>query len=401
MESVTDHNLARAAVSRYGGGVRRAAARFCADETGAVYVELIFATLLLVGFMVFLTIFGRAFTERSRMLAANRTVAWLYAHTDPKESGWLSGVLGSGEQPAAFEKLVSSGRLAELIAEWHFRTAGAGAGFVEITHSSGDNLGNGIFAKGDDRFDFLAAQAASETADNATSEDGETFESLEFQSEENEPLGAYKIEGGDSGSYRDKVKGENGALAQLMVGFADFLTRDFRYYRAQVAYAMPLLFPRRALEFFFGELAVREVASAGRPAGAGAKVYAFIKPDWSGGCVMPVLECGSGGGTLTGLRDAIDDTMDSAQALEGQLDRYRPNYYPGDNAGENAVYFGSLSDQGAGDGGQSARGLTEAEIEKLTRATRALLVFEKDYPGLEKAGGPYLTPRPGYGLPDS
>ena len=364
--------------------MRRTLHRLRQDESGAVIIELLLAMWLMIGVIVFLMIFNRMFTERSRMLSANRTVAWMFAHTDPKEADWLRGLLAPKDgTPASFEQLVNSGRLSDLVAEWHFRRTGLSAGIVIVTHEKGDmqrkgNLQSGIFVDGNDVSSIKkmgGEQVADRTGDSFAGDDGVEFGDLE-SSELN-----YRDKVGSVSNANDGSEGN--AMAELFSGFGNFLTSDFRHYHASVSYGMPLVFPRKALEFFFGPMDVEEVQDFGGTASSTARegqLYAFIRPDLRpespedtrGGCVMPVLDCGSGGGYLNGLSNSISDTMEAAEELEDRMDKYRPAVFPADQEGKDTVFFETAAQNATTQGG--------LERDELVRAMRALLVFEEDYP---------------------
>ncbi len=323
-------------------------------ESGMI-VEFVLAMLLLLGFLVFAIIFGRAFSERSRMLAANRTVAWMYTHADPDDK--INGLQG-------FQRMAENGELADLLAEWHFQTGTRAEGVVVVGE---DNVENGVFIEKPDgsRVDLSPTlkSIAQEGLDNRT---------VESRSSE-ERLGGTTVEA-EGVDRMDLGATVAGMTMSLMGGFVKFLSRDFEHYHAHIGYGMPVMFPRRTLAVFWGDDMVQDLDSLGglgrstSSTGEPGQVYAFIKPSWSGGCVMPMLDAGNGGGALQDIAENLQAVMSTAEqtsdAADQTPDRYRP-YMHTDDGGKIQGYF-----------------IEAGQEPKLNvEAMKALLVFEKEHFG--------------------
>ncbi len=266
---------------------------------GAAIVELALAMLLMFSMLLFIIFTGRFLAERNRILAANRTVAWIYAHRDERAA------------QAHHISVMDSPEMLAMLREWHFKSTGSGAGVVR--------LGNvverqGIFWGGD-----------------ATVNDITEFAEDTHNEQEIKPDGL------DGAYTTDKSPGPNDtagymvatALKEMITGIGNMLSQDFSHYQAKIEYGMPLVFPRDAYALFWGDVFsnVSDQDSLDpiealqmRP----GETYVFYSSDAAGACVMPSLDA-SVDNAFSGLTDALSGFIGMLDKL---MKRVPPLYRP-------------------------------------------------------------------------
>jgi len=258
----------------------------------------------------FLTLLGRILSERNRMRAAERTVAWIATHHREGLAMAKKGEIFPSANDAKF---------ALLLRDLHFRGHGRSAGIVRVSdHSRWDS---GIFCDGDGGFEYLVE------TDRSIAEYGGNNPEANIQDPGNNPGLKEKIDDKDGKSVGDYIEG---ALSGAMEAFLAFIAGDFYHYRARVDYAMPLLFPRGAYEMFWGamdgvESADPVVIAQLEPHQKRQRTFAWLKGHDAAGCVFPLIDSG-GDGALADIKNDLGNLLDKAQkAMEEAEKPYRPH----------------------------------------------------------------------------
>lgn len=256
---------------------------------GAAIVELALAMLLMMGLLAFILFVCQFLISRNQVLAASRTMAWMYAHQQE-----LNGY--EGDDVASLEEMQVRLRL------WHFKDSGPGAGLVSLKNAH--SLGSGIMYKGGgDDLNADMGAAASALLDGEAGKAGNV---------------------GEAGARLGPV------MEALVGGFLALIGQNFNYHEVQVGYGMPLIFPREAYEKFWGGTTFKiddlskdpEFAEQGPRAGA---TYAFLNPAHAGKCVYPDLNADTSDvlgplmGVLKGFMEALQSLMKESVPL------YRPH----------------------------------------------------------------------------
>lgn len=277
-------------------------------QQGAAIIELALAMLLMLGMLLFIIFSGRFLAERNRILAANRTVAWIYAHKE--EAVPESARAHRMEDP---EMLL-------LLRQWHFKAAGIAAGVVRL--GSVDE-GRGLFWRGGGSIADIMGYAAT-AGDHEDRPDDLSESKTTDTNPSEEDTSEHMVDNVDEG---------------MGSGLSAMLGQDFKHYHARITYGMPLVFPREAYAVFWGGVfsGVHEVNlddSADALQVSPGETYVFFRSDAASGCVMPSLdpsvEGALGGltGTLGGFMDNLRDLMDKVPPL------YRPHMSVGETLHE-------------------------------------------------------------------
>lgn len=230
-------------------------------QNGSAIVELALAMLLMISILLFILLIGRFLSERNRTLAASRTLAWVVAHYQE----------GGGDTP-------TGGNMHRLIRKWHFKESGPAAGVVSLPEP---RVGNGLIyrdARGEENIRNLGQSLMGTLDASPEAQLAGTADDLEM---EEDP-------GGDTlGSFFNQITN------QFFEGFVNVLTRDFEYYEARIEYGMPLVFPRKAYEMFWGETFGDPEGPGNNPHALGmydaGETYLFIDPGYAGTTVFPSL----------------------------------------------------------------------------------------------------------------
>jgi len=278
-------------------------------------IELIFGVILLWAMMLFTLVVGRGLAERNRILAANRTVAWLAV----QQRG--------GKEAETFppQEINRAKDFHLLLRKWHFKTSGPAAGVVRIEHGA-ENWRSGVLSGAADFATSIHDQMsgsggtfAEESIDNAA--DGSI----------NDPIHGQFVEDGDKSSIDDKPTDHAGDfLSGAVNSFMAFIGGDYYKYSAEVTYYMPLLFSRSAYEFIFGDFAEGDVDTGDRIVAVQVRdgeTYCLLNRHGRDRCVFPLVDAG-GENAMTELRVGLNNMIENAkQELESVADEglYRPH----------------------------------------------------------------------------
>jgi hypothetical protein len=273
---------------------------------GAAIVELALAVPLMLGMIFFLTIFGRMLSERNRMLAAERTVGWLATRQRDGKG------VASGKEEGFPDNQRES--FALLLRALHFNERGRAAGIVRIAPQRGWR--SGLFAGSAEMSGMQ--EDVQEQFDQASLKNEEQFE------EPNHPRGETSHTD-DSPSVTEELAT---GLGKMMSMFMTFITDEFYTYTATVEYAMPLLFPQAAYEFFLGPMGSGGIEGATELRQArGGVSYAWLRPqDERTGITFPLVDAGGKevGKEMSGhLLSLLDRAMKRNKDDEEEL--YRPH----------------------------------------------------------------------------
>jgi len=251
-------------------------------------LEMVFAELLLFTFIAFVLLLGRVLSERNRLLAANRTVAWLYTHC---------------EDMNACQKVFASDDFSLLMRRWHFKDSGRGTGIVRVgagevgsgaivSDPEGANKESEAFTTGAQKlFDGQADQR------NTPNDDGTV-------STEKAKSGYADIHKDPDNKHKDdKDNNVLDAIGGLVTVLVNYITQDFTWYRADVSFGMPV-----------SSSGLLQKLSTGQ-------TYVFIRPGSETGCVFPILNAGSDSAALKGLSDLVQGFKDEMQE---QMSKKKP-----------------------------------------------------------------------------
>lgn len=302
--------------------VRSPAADNLKSKRGAAIVELALAMLLMTSMIVFSVFVCRALSQRNRALAASRTAAWLYTHADKPEGD-------DSVETTAFRNTLS---------QWHFGAKDPTSVSLSIEGGSG-----------------LIAKSDANNIMNVVSSELDT---------QKEAAGAGALDGTSIPKVTDKspssLVGE--CFSEFVVGAVNWLTDDFKFYRAEVQVSTPLIFGPEAYQLFGWLEGVDHDTKS-----------AMMNPIFIGSCTMPMQNGGEGVG------DPFGNLTDKVQEITGWLQKLL------DGIQNNAVYR------------PYDMGKEPSEIDK--KAFYALLSFELYDPDHDSL----KTERPGGwqgGMPD-
>lgn len=266
----------------------------CHAKQGAAIVELAMAMLLMMSMLLFILFIGRFLSDRNRVLAASRTVAWLHAHQQ----------LHNG-QPMEGSTRIEDMHM--LVRHWHFRESRYGGGVVSLKNSH--RMGTGIMYQG------APVPGEMEGAvDNLLTENNQSDE-----------VGFGGADTGDGSTAADMVAK---LMEAMKNAFLSLVGQDFAYHEVQVGYAMPMVFPL-GHQFFFGRGVdglqdISQDDSAYVEQAQPGQVYASLNRAHTGRCVFPDLNAS----TENALDELAGQLEEIRKLLQGFMEENEPLYRP-------------------------------------------------------------------------
>jgi hypothetical protein len=275
---------------------------------GAAIVEMALAVPLLLSMIVFLTLIGRILTERNRMRAAERTVAWLATRQHD------GAAVARGETDGFPDE--TDGNFVLLLRALHFREGGRSAGIVRISQTPGWK--SGLF-RGPQQMSGFEKDIGQAFEEAQPDDAGTGVKDKELGPTSHEP-GEY--------SKKDVAEEISGGIGAMMGMFMEFIGGQFQTYTGRIQYGMPLIFPKGAYEFFWGEMETTEMTHPSDLSQARSEAtYAWLTPqDGRSGCTFPLIDPGGsevGSGMAQRLRDMMGKA--SRRNADDEKELYRPH----------------------------------------------------------------------------
>jgi hypothetical protein len=265
--------------------------------------------MLMFSLLLFVIFVSRFLSDRNRVQAASRTQAWMHAYRADYTDDDTTEMTG--------------GDMHMLFRRWFFKEHGPAAGVVVLNDP---REGNGIFYGGSGEGTLDVLQHSIETMLN-----GEANKSNRGELGSDD---ARTDSESDSSEYATAGKMLVRVMSSVVTGFLNFLTRDFKYYEAEVSYGMPLVFPLAFYELFWAQTFSEPVSIENEEQAAQANpnmTYVFYNTDYTQGCVFPNMNTSTYDALeelneyLAGIFSLLESAMNMGGNPRDRLPLYRPH----------------------------------------------------------------------------